>query len=149
MISHTYTSPLGPITITESEGAITGLIFGETPDSCTPPTALLSEAVRQLQEYFSGRRKEFSLPVFPAGTAFQRAVWQILLTIPYGKTCSYGDIAAMIGRPTAVRAAAQAIGHNPISILIPCHRVIGKDGSLTGYAWGISIKEQLLKLEQT
>lgn len=149
MISHTFTSPIGPITITESDSTITALIFGGTPDSCAPPSPLLSETVRQLQEYFSGRRREFSLPVSPAGTAFQRAVWEALLTIPYGKTCSYGDIAAMIGRPTAVRAAAQAIGHNPISILIPCHRVIGKDGSLTGYAWGISIKEQLLKLEQT
>ena len=147
MISHTFPSPLGPITITESDGAITAIVFGGSPDTYPAPTPIIADTLRQLEEYFDGFRREFDLPLSPIGTAFQKAVWNALLTIPYGKTCSYSDIAMQIGRPKAVRAVAQAIGRNPISIIIPCHRVVGKDGSLTGYQWGIPIKEALLKIE--
>lgn len=107
-----------------------------------------NEAAKQLREYFAGKRKDFSLPLELKGTDFQKKVWRALQKIPYGKTVTYSDIAKSIGKPKAVRAVGQAINRNPISIIIPCHRVIGKDGSLTGYAGGLWRKEWLLKHEQ-
>lgn len=107
----------------------------------------LDAVCRQLDEYFSGRRQQFELPLAPRGTAFQQQVWQALQRIPYGRTCSYSDLAGEIGRPQAVRAVGTANGANPISIIIPCHRVIGRDGSLTGYAGGLPRKQLLLELE--
>lgn len=107
----------------------------------------LDEVCRQLDEYFSGRRQRFELPLAPQGTAFQQAVWQALQTIPYGRTSCYSALAAEIARPKAVRAVGAANGANPIAIIIPCHRVIGRDGSLTGYAGGLTRKALLLKLE--
>ena len=100
-----------------------------------------------MEEYFAGQRKEFSLPLAPKGTEFQLRVWQALLQIPYGETRSYGELAAMVGNPKACRAVGGANHRNPLSILIPCHRVVGTGGSLTGYAGGLSVKEFLLKLE--
>jgi methylated-DNA-[protein]-cysteine S-methyltransferase len=100
-----------------------------------------------LLEYFAGRRRRFELPLAPAGTAFQRQVWDALATIPWGELRSYADIARAIERPTAVRAVGAANGRNPLPIVVPCHRVIGSDGSLTGFAGGLEIKRQLLELE--
>lgn len=141
-------SPVGPLTLTQEDQALTGLHFGEHPQQgAEGPTPLLEEAARQLEEYFAGQRKEFSLPLAPKGTEFQLRVWQALLQIPYGETRSYGELAAMVGNPKACRAVGGANHRNPLSILIPCHRVVGTKGSLTGYAGGLAVKEFLLKLE--
>ena len=107
----------------------------------------LQAAHAQLKEYFAGVRRTFELELAPEGTAFQRRVWQALLRIPYGQTRSYGELARAIGKPTASRAVGAANGRNPIAIFIPCHRVIGADGSLTGYGWGTPVKARLLALE--
>lgn len=108
---------------------------------------VIDEAKIQLDEYFAGARREFDVPLLFAGTDFQQKVWNALLAIPYGQTVSYGDMARQIGRPGAVRAVANANGANAISIFVPCHRVIGSNGTLTGYAGGLEAKEFLLKLE--
>jgi methylated-DNA-[protein]-cysteine S-methyltransferase len=109
--------------------------------------APLAPLRKQLGEYARGRRREFALELAPGGTAFQDRVWRRLLRVPFGETLSYGDLARGIRRPTAVRAVARANATNPIPILIPCHRVVGADGTLTGYAWGLETKERLLELE--
>lgn len=106
------------------------------------------ETIRQLEAYFAGERDRFDLALAPVGTPFQRRVWSMLLTIPYGETVSYGELARRIGRSTASRAVGAANGRNPIPIIIPCHRVIGADGSLTGFGGGLTIKRQLLALER-
>ena len=111
-------------------------------------TPLTDEAFRQLQEYFAGERRRFELPCELRGTDFQKKVWSALETIPYGQTRSYGDIARMVGSPKAVRAVGAANGKNPLWIVVPCHRVVGADGSLTGYAGGLEMKKRLLELEQ-
>lgn len=116
-------------------------------DTCCTPDALLRQAVRELEEYFAGTRRSFTLPLAPAGTPFQQAVWNALRTIPYGETRSYGQIAAQIGRPKACRAVGMANNRNPIAIVVPCHRVVGSTGALVGYAGGLSVKERLLTLE--
>jgi methylated-DNA-[protein]-cysteine S-methyltransferase len=113
---------------------------GETP--------LIKKAVKQLDEYFNNKRQIFDLPLIQHGTDFQVKVWKALQTIPYGETRSYGEIAAMIGNPKACRAVGMANNRNPIAIIVPCHRVIGHDGSLTGYAGGLKIKQKLLDLEK-
>jgi len=107
----------------------------------------VGEAIRQLREYFQGRRKEFDLPLAPEGTVFQRRVWRSLQEIPYGKTWSYGELARRIGNPKASRAVGAANGANPLPIVIPCHRVIGSDGTLTGFGGGLPTKQALLSLE--
>lgn len=109
--------------------------------------AVLAEAQRQLQEYFAGKRQRFELPLSPRGTEFQRTVWTTLAAIPYGDTWSYRDLARQIGRPTATRAVGAANGRNPLPIVLPCHRVIGADGSLTGFGGGLPTKRFLLELE--
>jgi methylated-DNA-[protein]-cysteine S-methyltransferase len=115
-------------------------IYGETP--------LLKKAAGQLDEYFGKKRKKFNLPLALHGTDFQIKVWKALQNIPYGKTCSYGHLAGITGNSKAGRAVGMANNRNPIMIIIPCHRVIGKDGSLTGYAGGLKLKKKLLELEQ-
>ena len=139
-------SPVGPITIVERDGAITHVLFGEC-EKTGERTALLAEAERQLNEYFAGTRRAFDLPLRPEGTPFQQDVWNALCRIPYGETRSYADIARAVNRPKAFRAVGMANHNNPISILIPCHRVVGADGSLTGYGGGIDKKRFLLALE--
>ena len=141
-------TPLGIITLTEESGALTALDF--TPDSVPlPPTSpLLQSACLQLEEYFSGSRKAFSLPLSPKGTAFQQRVWQGLLTIPYGESITYAQLAQIIGNPAACRAVGGANGKNPLPILIPCHRVIAAGGRLGGYSCGLERKILLLNLEK-
>jgi len=142
---------LGPIKISEVDGFITELLFvkdtNEISDKQKPP--LLEEAEKQIKEYLDGTSKRFDLPLAAKGTEFQKTVWEALHRIPYGETRSYKQIAAMIGRPDAARAVGMANGKNPILLLTPCHRVVGSDGKLTGYAAGLDIKEQLLELELT
>ncbi len=138
--------------LTATDGAITALHFvgaGDAGplDGCEAPTPLLRRAVQELQAYFAGERRTFDWPLAPAGTPFQQAVWAALREIPYGETRTYGQIAARIGRPKACRAVGMANNRNPIAIIVPCHRVVGASGALVGYAAGLSVKEQLLRLE--
>lgn len=111
-------------------------------------TALLEKVVQELDEYFAGERREFEVPLLLAGTEFQRKVWNALPEVKYGETATYKDLAKLIGRPASVRAAANAVGANPISIIVPCHRIVGSNGSLTGYAGGLEAKSFLLQLEK-
>lgn len=143
-----WESPIGTLTLAEEDGALTFLLFGreELPGQ-EQETPLLRETVQQLEEYFSGSRQVFTIPLHPRGTPFREKVWAALREIPYGETRSYGQLAEMVGQPRAVRAVGGANHHNPIAILIPCHRVIGADGSLTGYGGGMDKKEFLLRLE--
>lgn len=143
----TMDSPIGPLTAVEENREIIELIFGEK-EGRQEKTDLLLEVKRQMDLYFEGRLKVFDLPLCPKGTEFRQRVWKRLQEIPYGETISYGQLAAAIGSPRAARAVGGANHHNPISILIPCHRVIGADGKLTGYGGGLSIKEFLLDLEK-
>ncbi len=143
-------TPIGTVTIVEQDLAIVALCFEHEPDSgdtCENPTPLLTRADEQLCEYFRGQRKTFDLPLRPKGTEFQRSVYDALISIPFGETRSYRQIAEIVGRPKAFRAVGGANHCNPIPLFIPCHRVIGSDGSMTGFASGIDIKLQLLKLE--
>lgn len=148
MNTRTITSPIGSLTLTEENGRITGVHFGKAGGT-NGVSPILCEAEKQLQEYFSGARKQFDLPLTPVGTQFQHAVWDALCAIPYGETRTYAQIAAAIGNPKACRAVGMANNRNPIAILIPCHRVVGANGSLTGYAGGLDAKKALLALEST
>jgi len=148
-------SILGPIRLAEENEALCAVEFCPegVPELEPLPrkvvqTPLLQEAEEQLNEYFAGLRREFDLPLAPKGTPFQQAVWQQLLRIPYGEVRTYGQLAAALGKPGASRAVGSACHRNPLCILIPCHRVVGADGSLTGYAGGLDIKEYLLELEK-
>ncbi len=145
----TFDTPLGPMALAGEGDALTHLYLpgSPTPRLFSRETSLLAEGRAQLLSYLRGELRVFQLPLAPAGTPFQCAVWEELRRIPYGATVSYGDLAARLGRPKAVRAVGQANHRNPLPILIPCHRVVGKDGSLTGYAGGLALKEALLKLE--
>jgi methylated-DNA-[protein]-cysteine S-methyltransferase len=136
--------------IAEENGAICRVLFGEKykPDGFEKQESpLIKEAAKQLDEYFNKKRKNFNLPLILNGTDFQKKIWNALQNIPYGKTCSYGELAAITGNPKACRAVGMANNRNPIAIIIPCHRVIGHDGSLTGYAGGLDLKRELLELE--
>lgn len=144
-----FNSPVGLLTLAGNDTALTHLLFGqiELPGHTEEGTPLLLQAKEELAEYFAGKRREFGLPLAPAGTAFQRKVWDALLTIPYGETRSYRQIAELAGCPKGYRAVGMANHNNPISIIIPCHRVIGANGSLTGYGGGMDVKRKLLELE--
>ncbi|MEG1790175.1 MAG: methylated-DNA--[protein]-cysteine S-methyltransferase [Oscillospiraceae bacterium] len=144
----TVDSPLGKLCISATDGAVTGLSFGGGGEDDFP-CPLLERAALELREYFAGERSEFDLPLAPEGTDFQKKVWLALCGIPFGETRSYGEIAAAVGNPRASRAVGGANNKNPIAILIPCHRVIGADGTLVGYGGGLPIKRALLALEQT
>ena len=172
MYATLYQSPIGNLELVEENGVLIRVVYlsqEEREKECLQSqtskkkllqaasrkeielrsTPILEEAVRQLEEYFSGVRKEFQLPLDLRGTEFQKKVWQALLEIPYGETQSYGQIAEQIGNPKAMRAVGMANHNNPIMIIVPCHRVIGKDRSMTGYACGIDVKEALLRLERS
>jgi methylated-DNA-[protein]-cysteine S-methyltransferase len=153
-LSHIVSSPIGRLLLTGDGQALTGLWMLDADrhsaraSALTSSPATFTEVATQLEEYFAGDRKEFTVPLAPTGTPFQLAVWTQLTTIPYGSTVSYGDIARALGkRLVASRAVGLANGANPISIIVPCHRVIGADGSLTGYGGGLDRKELLLRLE--
>ncbi|GAA2618507.1 methylated-DNA--[protein]-cysteine S-methyltransferase [Actinomadura fulvescens] len=151
-------SPYGPLTMVATDGVLSGLymnlqrhrpaeeLFGDRePDHRTPP---FGPVVEQLEAYFAGELTEFDLPLALRGTPFQRTVWQALQEIPYGETISYGQLAQRIGKPSASRAVGLANGKNPISIIVPCHRVVGSAGSLTGYGGGLERKRRLLDFER-
>lgn len=144
------TTPLGPMTLVEENGALIELRFGEAlrPDEPLRSTPLLQKAEAELGEYFAGARKAFTVPLAPRGTAFQQAVWNALAAIPYGETRSYGAIAKQVGNPKAARAVGMANNRNPLPVIIPCHRVIGTNGGMVGYGGGLPIKEALLALEK-
>ncbi len=150
----TIDSPLGSLTLLSDGEALTGLYMEQhrhrppVPEGAVADDAPLRQAAEQLGEYFAGERRAFELPLRPAGTAFQQAVWSALLDVPYGQTASYGELARRIGRPAAVRAVGLANGRNPISIVVPCHRIVGSSGALTGYGGGLERKRQLLDLER-
>jgi methylated-DNA-[protein]-cysteine S-methyltransferase len=147
-------SPIGPLTVVAERGAVVAIEMRPAARSAAAEGAArvdedgtLTEARRQLDAYFAGDLRSFSLPLEPRGTPFQLSVWRTLERIPYGDTASYGDIAAAIGAPRASRAVGAANGANPIPIVVPCHRVIGRDGTLTGYGGGLERKRTLLALE--
>jgi methylated-DNA-[protein]-cysteine S-methyltransferase len=145
-------SPFGRMELVEQGGAVVAAHFGAAADGSPAHeragSAVLAEAHRQLAQYFAGRRRVFDLPLRPAGTPFQRRVWEVLATVPWGTTTTYGAIAARLGMPPgASRAVGAANGANPIAIVLPCHRVIGSNGRLTGYAGGLERKAGLLALE--
>jgi methylated-DNA-[protein]-cysteine S-methyltransferase len=150
-----YDSPLGTMILAATDQGLAGVWFERQkhlPDSVAWPHApahpVLQQAVAQLREYFAGRRTSFELPLdLQGGTAFQQSVWRALLAIPSGRTVSYRHVGEQAGRPGALRAVGAAVGRNPLSIVVPCHRVVGSDGSLTGYAGGLERKRALLQLE--
>jgi methylated-DNA-[protein]-cysteine S-methyltransferase len=146
-------SPVGRLLLAGDEGGLRRVHFQSGPRPLRPgagwrrDTAPFAAAIRELEEYFARKRRSFGVRLAPEGTAFQLEVWQGLLAIPYGETLSYAALAARIGRPDAVRAVGLANGANPLPILVPCHRVIGSDGSLTGFGGGLAVKRALLELE--
>lgn len=152
---HSIESPIGPLQLAAAQGHLKAIHFADqivaadsaAEDVSVVDARVLAQAARQLGEYFAGQRRNFSLPLAADGTEFQRLVWQALSAIPFGELRSYRDIALVVRRPRAVRAVGAANGRNPLPIVVPCHRVIGSDGSLTGFAGGLAIKRQLLELE--
>jgi methylated-DNA-[protein]-cysteine S-methyltransferase len=153
-MSHTaYTllpSPVGPLLLTGGDDGLTRVLLDGTDPApgWTRDDARFTEAARQLGEYFAGERTTFDLPLRPAGTAFEERVWDELRRIPYGETTSYGALARRLGHPRAARAVGRANGRNQLAIVVPCHRVIGASGALTGYAGGVERKRALLALER-
>ena len=159
IVQTTFESPLGPMILAATSQGLAGLWFvgqRHLPPELTgsenwPVDAshpVLEQTIAQLSEYFAGKRRQFELPLdLSGGTSFQQTVWHALLAIPQGETVSYGQVSQRIGKPAAVRALGAAVGRNPVSIIVPCHRVVGTDGSLTGYAGGLDRKTALLKLE--
>ena len=151
----TMKSPVGTLKLIASDQGLAGVWFERSrpervktrTDVENPTHPILVETERQLREYFAGRRRTFDLALDFVGTPFQRAVWKALLTIPFGQTRTYGEVAKQVGRPSASRAVGAANGRNPVSIVAPCHRVIGSTGALTGFGGGLDVKERLLRLE--
>lgn len=144
-----YNSEFGIIRIEYQDNRITGICRADLKSDSGRACSVSDTAFLQLREYFSGRRRRFELPLCLTGTEFQKRVWKALLEIPYGQVRTYGEIARAIGRPNAARAVGAACSRNPLWIAVPCHRVIGADGSLTGYAGGTDMKEKLLELEKS
>ncbi|MGF1724281.1 methylated-DNA--[protein]-cysteine S-methyltransferase [Photobacterium nomapromontoriensis] len=141
-------TPLGWLNVIADDAGITAIELHADPEQAQTPNAVTGCCCQQLTEYFSGQRTQFDVPLNMQGTDFQRTVWQALQSVDYGSTCSYGDIAKQIGNPNAVRAVGGANGKNPIPIIVPCHRVIGSSGKLTGYSGGLDIKVWLLDHER-
>lgn len=149
-------SPVGALWLTASDKGLCSLrplapeLTGSNASTVQQQqaNAILAQAASELAEYFSGTRRDFSVPLAPQGTVFQQQIWQQLLMIPFGVTATYGELAKRVGNPNAARAVGAANGANKIAIIIPCHRVIGQQGKLTGYAWGLAMKQQLLTIEQ-
>lgn len=149
----TMRSPIGTLCLSAEDDQLVGLYLPDRPAPAAPAGpaprgGVLARTAAQLAEYFAGDRRDFDLPLAPRGTAFQLEVWHELARIPFGTTCSYGDLARAVGRPSASRAVGAANGKNPISIVLPCHRVIGSTGELTGYGGGLPMKRWLLDHER-
>jgi methylated-DNA-[protein]-cysteine S-methyltransferase len=142
-------SPVGPLSLAADEVGVCGLRFGAVPDvESVAPTGALAAAVEQLADYFTGTRTDFDLPLsVRRGSEFERAVWRRMSTIPYGKTETYGEVAAVVGDPGAARAVGVACNRNPIGIIVPCHRIVGAGGKLVGFGGGLPAKRYLLELE--
>ena len=147
-------TPLGPVTLVATADGLAGVWFdgqahhpGPLDVPLDPSQVHIAQAMRELGEYFRGQRTRFDVALDPLGTDFQHGVWTALARIAHGRTTSYGEIALRLGRAAAVRAVGAAVGRNPLSVIVPCHRVLGRDGSLTGYAGGLARKEALLRLE--
>lgn len=159
LVSRKLETPIGTLTLIANAHGLTAVLWPEDPvgrvnvkaraENSQETHPVLELTSTQLTEYFAGHRREFDVPLAPRGTDFQKEVWRALAEIPFGETRSYGDIARRIRRPKAVRAVGGANGRNPISIIVPCHRVVGATGALTGFAGGLRIKEYLLRLEQS
>ena len=143
---HTVDTPIGPLLLSADEGRLSRIQFGAAT-ACSSSAPPFAEAEAQLQAYFAGELERFELPLAARGTEFQRSVWDALAEIPYGGTTSYSELAARIGRPGACRAVGAANGRNPLPVIVPCHRVIGAAGALTGYGGGLERKRHLLALE--
>ena len=141
-----FSSTVGPLTLEGHDRALTRIGFGD-PAAPQGDAAAVASAAIQLEQYFAGQRTDFDVELELEGTAFERRVWEEVRAIPYGETASYAEIARRIGRPDACRAVGRANGRNPVAVIVPCHRVVGSDGSLTGYAGGIEMKRALLELE--
>jgi methylated-DNA-[protein]-cysteine S-methyltransferase len=139
-------TPFGPIhTSVNEDGALISLRFAEYDGECSPDQTSIAD--QQIIEYIAGNRKEFTIPLAPAGSEFQQRIWQILTEIPFGTIRTYGDLAKEIGNPNAARAVGRANATNPIALVVPCHRVVGASGALTGFAYGVEIKRRLLEFE--
>ncbi|MEG0864001.1 MAG: methylated-DNA--[protein]-cysteine S-methyltransferase [Clostridia bacterium] len=147
--AYTRQTMIGPITLIETDGALSEARFNTEcpPNAEVLETPLLASAFLELEQYFAGKRECFTIPLHPVGTPFQLKCWEMLLSIPYGERCTYGDEAAAIGNPKACRAVGGANHCNPLPIFIPCHRVVGKNGTLVGYGGGLAIQKKLLELE--
>lgn len=153
MSSYLCPSPIGPLTLVEEDGALAAVRFHpdlprDAASFALPSTPLLRQAAAELREYFAGQRRQFTVPLDPKGTPFQQKVWKALQEIPYGETRSYKEIAIAAGNEKACRAVGMANNRNPLPIFIPCHRVVGSDGKLVGYAGGLDVKTFLLELEK-
>jgi methylated-DNA-[protein]-cysteine S-methyltransferase len=156
LVCKTIPSPVGSLTLLASDNELLSVnfkkskVYGQDVFKAVPKNpnhSILTETENQLNEYFSGHRKRFELPLGLYGTPFQKSVWEMLLKIPYGRTCAYEDIAAQIGDTKKARPVGGAVGCNPVGIIVPCHRVIGKNGNLTGFGGGLDVKTYLLDLE--
>jgi methylated-DNA-[protein]-cysteine S-methyltransferase len=145
-VVHTVDTPIGPLLLRADHGRLSRIEFG-APATCSSDAPPFPEAHAQLHAYFAGELERFELPLGPLGTPFQRSVWDALAEIPYGTTTTYSELAARIGRPAACRAVGAANGRNPLPVIVPCHRVIGAGGGLTGYGGGLERKRHLLALE--
>ena len=146
-VTYTFNSPIGAVRLTEEDGSITRIELIDAADESIAPTPLLREAARQILAFLRGERQQLEFPIRMVGTPFQQRVWHVLRQIPYGTTRTYGEVAAEIGNPRASRAVGMACNKNPLLLIVPCHRVIGANGKLTGFAYGTDAKQRLLELE--
>ncbi|MBR5149503.1 MAG: methylated-DNA--[Bacteroidaceae bacterium] len=147
-MTHTFCSPIGIVRLTEEDGGIARIELTDTADAPITPTPLLHEAEQQIMAYLEGKRQQLDFPIRMMGTPFQQRVWHALQQIPYGTTRTYGEIATAIGTPRASRAVGMACNKNPLLLIVPCHRVVGAGGKLTGFAYGTDAKQWLLELEK-
>ena len=148
-MTHTFNSPIGIVRLTEEGGAITCIELTDAADTFAAPTPLLHEAALQILAYLEGKRQQLDFPIRMVGTPFQQRVWQALQQIPYGATRTYGEIATAIGNSRASRAVGMACNKNPLLLIVPCHRVVGANGKLVGFAYGTEAKRWLLELEKS
>ena len=146
-VTYTFNSPIGAVCLTEDDGSITRIELIDAADEAISPTPLQREVARQILAFLRGERQQLEFPIRMVGTSFQQRVWHVLRQIPYGTTRTYGEVAAEIGNPRASRAIGMACNKNPLLLIVPCHRVVGANGKLTGFAYGTDAKQRLLELE--